>query len=56
MVRPEAEHSLSPAGSLGGKQGLEHIPGIVYRRDGQVMKSAAFNKEPARAKQEEDFI
>jgi len=56
VVRPEAEHSLSPAGSLGGKQGLEHIPGIVYRRDGQVMKSAAFNKEPARAKQEEDFI
>lgn len=30
--------------------------GVVYRRDGQVMKSAAFNKEPARAKQEEGFI
>jgi hypothetical protein len=29
-----------------GKQGLEHIPGIVYRRDGQVMKSAAFNRNP----------
>jgi hypothetical protein len=28
--------------ALGGKQWLEHIPGIVYRRDGQVMKSAVF--------------
>lgn len=57
MVRHEAEHfSASPAGSLGGKQGLEHIPGIVYRRDGQVVKSAAFNEEFARAEQGEGFI
>jgi len=57
VVRHEAEHfSASPAGSLGGKQGLEHIPGIVYRRDGQVVKSAAFNEEFARAKQGEGFI
>lgn len=34
VVRHEAEHSL-PAllEALGGKQGLEHIPGIIYRRD-----------------------
>jgi radical SAM superfamily enzyme YgiQ (UPF0313 family) len=51
VVRHEAEQSV-PAlmEALGNKQGLEYIPGIVYRRDGQVMKSAAFRNPPGRAR------